>query len=242
MTTAPAEDQRRLLDLQALDTRLQQIAHAHRTHPARVTVEELGKRLADLDDVVVRARTDAGDIKREVTKAEGDVAQVRSRSERDRAKVDSGVLGAKDLQGLTSELESLARRQEALEEIELEAMERLEAAENHLAEVTRSREEVANSRDAALAELEAALADLVKEKTAVQAERAPVAAGIDPGLLALYDRLREQLGGLAAARLRGRTCEGCRLELNAVDVARIGASDPDEVARCEECGRILVRS
>ena len=242
MTTAPAEDQHRLLDLQALDTRLQQLAHSHRTHPARATVEELGKRLADLDDVVVRARTEAGDIKREVAKAEADVAQVRSRAERDRAKVDSGVLGAKDLQGLTSELESLARRQEALEEIELEAMERLEAAENHLAEVTRSREEVANSRDAALTDLEGALADLVKERTAVQAERAPVAAGIDPGLLALYDKLREQLGGLAAARLRGRTCEGCRLELNAVDVARLTASDPDEVARCEECGRILVRS
>lgn len=242
MTTAPAEDQRRLLDLQALDTRLQQLAHAHRTHPARATVEELGKRLADLDDVVVRARTEVGDIKREVAKAESDVAQVRSRAERDQAKVDSGVLGAKDLQGLTSELESLARRQGALEEVELEAMERLEAAESHLAEVTRSREEVAAARDAALAELEGALADLVQEKTAVQAERAPVAAGIDPGLLALYDKLRDQLGGLAAARLRGRTCEGCRLELNAVDVARLTASDPDEVARCEECGRILVRS
>ena len=242
MTTAPADDQRRLLDLQALDTRLQQLAHAHRTHPARTTVDELGKRLADLDDVVVRARTEAGDIRREVAKAEGDVEQVRARADRDRSKVDSGALGAKDLQGLASELESLARRQGALEEVELEAMERLEAAQEHLEAVTRSREEVAAARDAALAELEGALSDLAVERTSVQAERAPVAASIDPGLLALYDRLREQLGGLAAARLRGRTCEGCRLELNAVDVARITASAPDVVSHCEECGRILVRS
>lgn len=242
MTTAPVADQQRLLDLQALDTRLQQLAHAHASHPARQTVDELGKRLADLDEVVVRVRTEVGDIKREVAKAESDVEQVRTRAERDRNRMESGVLGAKDLQGLTSELEALARRQEALEEVELEAMERLEAAEERLAATTRSREEIAAARDAALAELESALSDLDKEKAVVVAERTPLAAELDSGLIALYTKLREQLGGLAAARLRGRTCEGCRLELNAVDVARITAAAPEQVARCEECGRILVRS
>ena len=242
MTTAPAADQARLLDLQALDTRLQQITHAHATHPARSTVDELGKRLADLDEVAVRARTDVSDIKREVTKAETDVEQVRSRADRDRARMESGALAAKDLQGLTSELESLARRQEALEEVELEAMERLEAAEDQLAQATRAREEIASARDAALAELEAALSVLDKERVSVQAERAPIAAGIDAALIALYDSLRERLGGLAAARLTGRTCEGCRLELNAGFVEKVKSQDPEMIARCDECGRILVRA
>ena len=65
--------------------------------------------------------------------------------------------------------------------------------------------------------------------------------GIDAGLVTLYDRLRNQLGGLGAAVLNGRRCEGCRLELNPSDVAAIKAKGPEQVARCEECSRILVR-
>jgi len=46
---------------------------------------------------------------------------------------------------------------------------------------------------------------------------------------------------VGAAALRGRRCEGCRLELNPLDLDAIRAKGEDQVVRCEECGRILVR-
>ena len=67
-------------------------------------------------------------------------------------------------------------------------------------------------------------------------------AGLDAGLVALYERLRGQLGGSGAAALRGSRCEGCRLELNPLDLEQIRARPVDAVVRCEECGRILVRT
>jgi predicted nucleic acid-binding Zn-ribbon protein len=39
-----------------------------------------------------------------------------------------------------------------------------------------------------------------------------------------------------------RQCQGCQLELNAAELREIAAAPEDEVLRCEECQRILVRT
>ncbi|NCT90102.1 hypothetical protein GXB85_03915 [Cellulomonas sp. APG4] len=241
MTTAPVTDQHRLLEVQALDTRLAQIAHQRASHPAHARAQELSTRLADVESAVVTSRTAVTDLRRELTKAEGDVEQVRARAARDQARLESAAVSAKDAQALTSELEALARRQGDLEEVELEVMERLEAHEKALGDLTSARDDLLAQQTEAAGVLERALADLDAEAADVTQQREARAEGLDAGLVKLYDRLREQLGGLGVAALRGRRCEGCRLELNPHDLARISAAPQDEVIRCEECGRILVR-
>ncbi len=47
---------------------------------------------------------------------------------------------------------------------------------------------------------------------------------------------------MGAALLRARQCGGCRLTLDAQELARIKAAPADDVIRCEECQRILVRT
>ncbi|TNC46168.1 C4-type zinc ribbon domain-containing protein, partial [Mumia zhuanghuii] len=37
-------------------------------------------------------------------------------------------------------------------------------------------------------------------------------------------------------------CEGCRLEINGADLREIATKPSDEVLRCPECNRILVRT
>jgi hypothetical protein len=232
----------RLLDLQAIDTRLDQIAHARRTLPQHAELAALEEKVAGLDNLLVRARTELGDIQREVAKAEADVQLVRDRAARDQARLDSGTGTAKDLQALQHELTSLARRQSELEDVELEVMERAEDAESAVSQLAAQRETLG----AELSELEAArdsaLRDLDTEAQRVAAPRADVVAGVGDDLVALYEKIRAQSGGLAAAPLRQRRCGGCQLELNNVDISRIKAAAPDEVLRCEECRRILVRT
>lgn len=241
MTTAPVADQLRLLEVQALDTRAAQLAHQRGHHPLHVQAADLSARLADVETAFVTSRTALADLRRELAKAEQDVEQVRARAERDRARMESGSASVKDVQALAAELENLARRQGALEEVELEVMERLEAHEAALAELTSARDELLAERARLDAELRTALGDLDRQTEQVLAERAQRAEGLDSGLVALYERLRGQLGGLAVAPLRGRRCEGCRLELNPSDLAHISAAPPEQVIRCEECSRILVR-
>jgi len=45
-----------------------------------------------------------------------------------------------------------------------------------------------------------------------------------------------------AAKLQNGQCTGCNLAINAGDLSKLNALAADEVARCEECRRILVRA
>ena len=127
MIAEPA-DQLRLLDLQALDSKLSQLAHRRRTLPQLAEAAALDTRLSQLRDVLVACAADESDLAREQAKAEADVDQVRARAARDRKILDAGAAAPKELSGLQSELESLARRQNDLEDVVLDVMERTESA------------------------------------------------------------------------------------------------------------------
>jgi predicted nucleic acid-binding Zn-ribbon protein len=235
--------QLRLLDLQALDSRLDQIAHRRRTHPAVAAIADLDTRLASVRDRVVAAETEVTDLERSLTKAEADVEQVRARSGRDQELLDSGRVGsAKELENLQSEIQSLARRQGDLEEVELEVMERLEDARA-------ARDALRSERAALEAELGAETthrdddwAAGERDAETVRVERARVLAEIPADLVTLYEKLRADHDGVGAAALHQRRCEGCRMELTPTDIGRIRDAAPDAVLRCEECRRILVRT
>ncbi|RIK14030.1 MAG: hypothetical protein DCC50_11855 [Acidobacteria bacterium] len=222
MKAAP-QMQARLLDLLDIDTRLDQLDHRIRTLPELTDIARMEGEAADLEAEVVRAQTTLSDLEREVARAEAAVQQVRDRTERNQKRLDSGAGSAKDLQGMQHELESLEQAQAEADEAERRRadhaarLDELRAARDEkTAAATAERQEVARGRDAVVADLSGEL-------------------------LALYDRVRAHTGS-GAAELLQRRCGGCRLELNAVDLSRIRSAEEDEVLRCEECGRILVRT
>ena len=239
---AQPQQQARLIEVQQLDTRLDQLAHARRSLPALTRLAALEQQQATLDRDLALARTALSDVQREVDKAEADVALVRARAARDQARLDSGTGTPKDLQALQNELVSLARRQGALEAIELEVMERAEALESDVAALEKQRAALEADLTTVRAERDAAFAEFDAEATEVSGRRTVVAPEVGEDLLALYAKIRTGAGGIGAAELKQRRCGGCRLELNQVDLSRIKVAPVDEVIRCEECRRILVRS
>nr|WP_246298886.1 C4-type zinc ribbon domain-containing protein [Nocardioides panaciterrulae] len=189
------------------------------------------------------ARIVADDLGAEQRRVDADVEQVRARRVRDRDRMDSGAItNPKDLERMQHELASLERRITSLEDDELEVMARLEDAQKDLAAFT---EQVASAdqrlaalavaRDEKLAEIDTTLAQ-------VAVERAAAAEGLPEDLAALYEKLRAQKAGIGAAALHQRRCTGCQLSIDASELARIKGAATDEVVRCEECSRILVRT
>jgi predicted nucleic acid-binding Zn-ribbon protein len=240
---ASPEAQLRLLDLAELDAELGRLEHRRRGLPEHAEVQRLGQRDGELRDEAATLHAREGDLKREQAKAEGDVEQVRSRIGRDRARLDGGqVSSPRELENLQSEIESLARRQSDLEDVVLEVMERLEAVQHRLAEAAKESAEVTAGLQTVTACRDEAVADLDEQAAKASASRAAVAAEEPAELLDLYERLRVQHGGVGAAALRRGQCQGCHLSLNTVDLNAIRAAPPDEVLRCEECRRILVRT
>jgi uncharacterized protein len=239
---ASPQAQLKLLDLADLDAELARLDHRRRTLPESEEYERAQVRDAELRNELATLEAQQSDLERDQAKAERDVDQVRSRIERDRGRLDAGLVSSpKELENLQSEIGSLERRQSDLEEVVLDVMERLEGVSGRRATVadelhtlTGQRAEIAARRDAALAEID-------EQSAKASDRRAGIAAEVPDDLLGLYDRLRAQHTVGAAALNRGR-CEGCHLSLNTVDLGRIRAAPPDEVLRCEECRRILVRT
>ncbi|MEO3973201.1 C4-type zinc ribbon domain-containing protein [Streptomyces sp. CAU 1734] len=242
MNAAPA-DQIRLLDVQALDVRLSQLAHKSNTLPEHAEIDSLTKDLTQLRDLLVAAQTEESDLAREQTKAEQDVDQVRQRAVRDQQRLDSGAINSpKDLENLQREIVSLAKRQGDLEDVVLDVMERRESTQERVNELTERVSAVQAKVDDATARRDTALESLNAEIATVTKERETVSAVIPADLLKLYEKLRVQQGGVGAAKLYQRRCEGCRLELNITEVNDVRAASADTVLRCENCHRILVRT
>ncbi|HEV2376990.1 MAG TPA: C4-type zinc ribbon domain-containing protein [Streptosporangiaceae bacterium] len=239
---APPEAQLKLLDLAELDTELNRLEHRRRALPEAQEYDKAQARDAELRDELATLEAQSSDLGREQAKAERDVEQVRTRIERDRTRLDAGqVSAARELENLQSEIASLERRQGDLEDVVLEVMERAEALSGRRDALTAEREELAGRLTELAAARDAALGDIAGQGAKASEQRAAIAVEVPGTLLELYDKLRAQHGVGAAALRRGR-CEGCHLSLNTVELGQIRAAPPDEVLRCEECRRILVRT
>ena len=236
-------DQQRLLALQDIDLALDRVRHRRATLPESARALEAETSVRMVRDRLTAIAVEVSDLELEQRKADNDVDLVRERAARDRQLLDSGSIGdAKQLVSLQHELESLARRQSELEDIELEVMERLDDAQRRQRELTSEQEVLSRDLDEAVAARDAALAALADEESALDADRAAAAAAVPDDLRALYEKLRSEQAGIGAARLHRGRCEGCRIELTPVDIDRIRQAPAEEVLRCEECRRILVRT
>ncbi|GIJ47003.1 hypothetical protein Val02_38890 [Virgisporangium aliadipatigenens] len=238
---ADPESQRRLLDLQALDTALAQAAHKKRTLPEHAELERLTKEAQALADERATAQVAVDDLDRDIERIERDVEQVRTRADRDQKRLDAGTGTAKELEATQHELATLARRQRELEDVELELMEKREAADAALTEVSDRLTALQVKLEETESRRAATLSGIDRDVEFRRAGRAPLVADLPADLVKLYEQIRESTG-MGAALLQHGRCGGCRLELSGGEKTRVRAAAPDEVVRCEECRRILVRT
>jgi predicted nucleic acid-binding Zn-ribbon protein len=239
---ASPQAQLKLLELAELDAELSRLDHRRRTLPENAEFERAQQRDSELRDELTALSASASDLTRDQAKAERDVDQVRTRIERDRARLDAGqVSSPRELENLQSEIVSLERRQGDLEDVVLEVMEKLEEVTGRRDALTGEQTALGGQLAEIAARRDAAFAEIDEHAGKARDARDGIAADLPADLLSLYDRLRAQ-HTVGAAVLRNGRCEGCHLSLNTVDLGRIRAAPPDEVLRCEECRRILVRA
>jgi predicted nucleic acid-binding Zn-ribbon protein len=238
VNASPA-DQRRLLEVADLDTRIRQADAARRNPPQAARVQALIAQRQEFSQELTRRLGARDDLRADLARIESDVAMVDARRARDAERLAS-TSNMKEAQGLESELGSLARRKSDLEDAELEVMERLEEADAAVAE----QESVIADTNAQGSLLSAEAKRVVAEATAAfeaaTRDRAAVSGSIAPELLAYYDRVAARSSG--AALLRRGTCEGCRMVLAGTDLQAVRLAAEDLVVTCPECGCILVRT
>lgn len=233
--------QRRLIDLADVDRELSRLAHRRKSLPETAELADAEVAVRTAKDAVVEAETNAGDLDRDIRRVERDVEGVRTRTERDNTLLAGAGIGAKQASELQHELETLGRRQEILEDEQLEIMERREALEAHL-QHARASLDAAGKEQVAIAERrDTALLDIDAGEAGRNRAREEVLGDLPADLLAAYERRRAQQG-VGAALLVARRCQACRLELDRTALSDLRVAAPDEIVHCEECGVILVRT
>jgi predicted nucleic acid-binding Zn-ribbon protein len=231
-----------LLEVQALDTHVDQLRHQRAVLPAREELARLEKELARHTEEQARVQSERDVLTRDQRRLEDEVAGLDAKAGEVHGTMYSGtVTSPRALQDLQAELDSLRRRQGQLEDQIIALMEQGEPLDATLGELTSQGSTLEQQVASVRATLTASEAELDGEIDRELAKRSGLVAGVDPGLVSEYERLRTALGGIGVARLEGGRCLGCQLMLSAVERDRLKGLAPDEVVHCEECGRLLVR-
>jgi predicted nucleic acid-binding Zn-ribbon protein len=193
-------------------------------------------------DALTAAETRRSDAEAAQAKAEAAVGPARERLTRNQQRVDEGRLDAKALSSMVEEIEHLKGRISDLEDVELAAMETSEQAEAEVVAAAGRVQAVAAELQAKVAERDAVVDEAKVEMRGLRARRHAAVADLPADLVALYERLRDRYNGVGVGELKGQRCTGCGLEATTADYNRYLAASPDEVMRCAECERILVRA
>jgi len=238
---ASHSDQQAILEVQRLDDQLASLAQREANLHETIALNSLVIKRNNIRDLRIAAETERTDVKRELSRAEGDVEQIMTRIQRDETRLNAGTGTPKELEQTQHELVTLGLRRAELEEVELAIMVQVEGISNRINELAGEEEKLG----AEIADLEIkrenALTIIINERSEVTAKRAAIAAPIAQELKDLYAKLATDNNGNGAAPLVGNECKGCHLTINTTEVQRISTLPAEEVVRCEQCRCILVR-
>lgn len=229
-----------LLDLQVVDTRIAEIDRLIANPPQGARLTELHAQFAAQSEGMRGALGALEDTQAEIARAEEDIRVAQARRDQDRGRLDASS-NPKEIHGLEAELDTLARRLDALEATQLELMQR-EEDESAVVAAARENRDVLRVEGEAL-RVEAAKAESVlsAERESISASRPGLVAKLPADLLAIYDKVRSRGFGVGAARLENRVCGSCAIQLGPADMAAIQKLTPADVAQCPQCDAILVR-
>jgi hypothetical protein len=228
-----------LLALAEVDTEADQLAHRREHTPRRgaaiaaVTARRTWERRRDEIDERIEA---LGAL---IEESEAKSAALRTQRQRLEAQLRT-VIAPREAEALQHEIATLAEHDEELDTVELEALEEQAQLDDERVGHGATESAVDDALALARGDLDAEVAEIDERVAALGARRSQLRTEVPEAYLATYDRKRAALG-VAVARLVGRQCQGCHLELSAAEIDTVKADAAETgVTDCPECGRLLI--
>ena len=233
---------KRLLDLQRVDSAIDRLEQRKADLPEQRALDEIAAQLEEIRSAHAVLKAQMDEIARDQGRLEGDVQMIDDKIKHESERLYGGdITSPKELASIQAELDALRRRKNHLEDQDLEVMERREGVEKELGELDARVSELEGQSQQAEAARDAAAVEIETELTANGEQRASILPQIPEELLETYEDLRPKRGGVAAAALEGNVCRGCGVSLSPMALDVIKRAGADELPRCENCRRILVR-
>jgi predicted nucleic acid-binding Zn-ribbon protein len=241
LVKATPEDQNLLIELQLIDSQVTQAKVKLASLPELEQIAAIHTRLQSTAVELTVVETELADVTIDLRRSEVDVEQVTDRMAKDENRLSSGQGAPKELEQLQHELVTLAKRRAELEDGELEIMLKYDGVKARVDELLNDQVGLKKLELELNVRLENAKTEINKTLAELQSARVGLLPNIDQPLVDLYEKVRASADGVGAALMVGNKCDGCHLAINAVELERIKGLAADEVIRCEECRRILVR-
>ncbi|MBI4466196.1 MAG: hypothetical protein HY656_02050 [Acidobacteria bacterium] len=227
-------DLERLIELQQVDLRLQELTRQIELFPQRRAEAE--QELARARQVVADGRARHTESLKERKKLELDVKSIEERVRKHKDQLYE-VKSNEAYRALQQEIEADEKLKAQAEDRELEAMIAAEELEKQIkaaeAELARIEQRVA----AALRQLDEEQAERQKESAEHTAQREALRRQIEGDTLAVYDRIARAHGGIALAEARDEVCQVCRIHIRPQTFVEVKRND--QLHYCESCHRIL---
>lgn len=235
---ATPQHQETLLELNRIDLQLRrnqkQIDEISRGEQVQAQRQLL---LANSERLLV-ARNELDALELELARAETDLKLVEGRIAKDETRLQQSS-NQKDVQGMQSELQSLAKRKGELEDAELVLLERKDEILANLKTIELERAEIQKTLEVLENEQTSGLAKLNSGQQLLREDRARNLGLLSAELSEHYEKLFSR--GVGVGRLDGLICDACGMTLSGDSIDAVRNTPADEVAHCGECGAILVR-
>jgi hypothetical protein len=225
-----------LLDLQALDARLNQV---------RVRLAGFPQKIATAEARAAAARTELDQAKaaqvatiRDRKKYELDVEQWKERVRKYRDQT-SQVKTNEAYKALQREVELAEAEIAKAEDRLLEQMVNAEDYDRRVKVSDRRLKEIEESVRGERTALDAEKVSAEKDLAALEAQREAVVVSIPENLLDHYSRIAKKHGGIALAELRDERCCACGMRVRPHVFQEMQRGTEDKMFHCETCTRIL---
>lgn len=228
-----------LLELQRIDTTTDQLAHRRAHLPERAAANDADGRLRTNRARRAEGAAHTEELELAIGVLERDGEALTAQRTRLQAQLRT-VVAPREAEALMHELETLARRRDELDDQELAHLEEQSELADEITRLDSAHPDLVSAAESAGSGLRAVEVSIDEELATLAAARSELAARLDPGVLDRYERLRTRFGGVAVARLDGKRCGGCHLDLSAGELDTVKAVGVGELADCPQCGRLLV--
>ena len=142
-----------------------------------------------------------------------------------------------EYKALAHEIETCKAEITKIEDHEIELMEQAEQAQKEVARLKQEAESAKKMSDEQTAQLGAREQNLKQELAELQSNREELAAAVDPGVRARYERLVKSRGENVLVGVQHGVCGGCHMRLPPQTL--VACQSDHDVVTCTSCGRIL---
>ena len=142
-----------------------------------------------------------------------------------------------EYRALAHEIQTCKEAISKIEDRELEVMEQIETAQKQVAAGTRTLHETTDLVEGQVGDLTKREASLKNDLGALESNRAELAAAVEEGVRARYERLFKSKGGSVVVGVQHGVCGGCHMRVPAQLLVDCRAEQ--ELVTCPNCARVL---